>query len=80
MPVIPENCPACFENPKERHRTKQLLAQQELLFPKLYWSLKSAMYPVMNIRATGVESTVFGKNGKSNDDFNTVNGEDEEEM
>ena len=38
------------------------------------------MYPVMNIRATGVESTVFGKNGKSNDDFNTVNGEDEEEM
>jgi len=80
LPVIPENCPACFENPKERHRTKQLLAQQELLFPKLYWSLKSAMYPVMNIRATGVESAVFGKNGKSNDDFNAENGEDEEEM
>ena len=66
LPVIPENCPACFENPKERHRTKQLLAQQELLFPKLYWSLKSAMYPMMNIRATGVESSVFGKNGKLN--------------
>ena len=80
LPVIPENCPACFENPKERHRTKQLLAQQELLFPKLYWSLKSAMYPVMNIRATGIESAVFGKNGKSNDDFNAENGEDEEEM
>ena len=28
LPVIPENCPACFESPKERHRTKQLLAQQ----------------------------------------------------
>ena len=64
LPVIPENCPACFENPKERHRTKQLLAQQELLFPRLYWSLKSAMYPVMNIRATGIESAVFGKNKK----------------
>ena len=38
------------------------------------------MYPVMNIRATGVESAVFGKNGKSNDDFNAENGEDEEEM
>eukprot|EP00095_Tigriopus_kingsejongensis_P008560 snap_masked-scaffold548_size139981-processed-gene-0.14 protein:Tk08560 transcript:snap_masked-scaffold548_size139981-processed-gene-0.14-mRNA-1 annotation:"PREDICTED: uncharacterized protein LOC100175538" len=60
LPVIPENCPACFESPKERHRTKQLLAQQELLFPKLYWSLKSAMRPVMNIRATGVESIIFG--------------------
>merc|ERR1719229_2072915 len=41
LPVIPENCPACFESPKERHRTKQLLAQQELLFPRLYWSLRS---------------------------------------
>ena len=67
LPVIPENCPACFENPKERHRTKQLLAQQELLFPKLYWSLKSALHPVMNIRATGIESSVFGKNGKINE-------------
>jgi tRNA(Ile)-lysidine synthase TilS/MesJ len=23
LPVIPENCPACFEEPKERHRIKQ---------------------------------------------------------
>lgn len=28
LPIIPENCPACFEAPKERHRMKQLLAQQ----------------------------------------------------
>ena len=28
LPVIAENCPACFEEPKERHRVKQLLAQQ----------------------------------------------------
>ena len=69
LPVIPENCPACFENPKERHRTKQLLAQQELLFPKLYWSLKSALHPVMNIRATGIESSVFGKQGKVNGNY-----------
>jgi len=34
LPVIAENCPACFESPKERHRTKQVLAQQELLFPR----------------------------------------------
>ena len=34
--VCLENCPACFEVPKERHRVKQLLAHQELLFPRLY--------------------------------------------
>ncbi|CAB4061624.1 unnamed protein product [Lepeophtheirus salmonis] len=60
LPIIPENCPACFESPKERHRTKQLLAAQELLFPRLYWSLKSAMFPLMNIQATGIESKLFG--------------------
>ena len=34
LPIIAENCPACFEAPKERQRVKQLLAQQELLFPR----------------------------------------------
>lgn len=66
LPVIPENCPACFEVPKERHRTKQVLAQQELLFPRLYWSLKAAMGPLMSVDRTGVESVLFGK--KVNDD------------
>merc|ERR1712088_389442 len=59
LPVIAENCPACFESPKERHRVKQVLAQQELLFPRLYWSLKSAMHPAMNVNRTGVESALF---------------------
>ncbi|XP_070553700.1 LOW QUALITY PROTEIN: uncharacterized protein [Ptychodera flava] len=56
LPVIAENCPACFEAPKERHRTKQLLAAQELLFPDLYHSLLSAMKPLMAISRTGMES------------------------
>ena len=56
-----ENCPACFEAPKERHRIKQLLAQQELLFPRLYWNLKTALFPVMRIDRTGLESVVFGR-------------------
>ena len=67
LPVIAENCPACFEAPKERQRIKQLLAQQELLFPRLYWNLKTAIYPVMKIDKTGVESVVFGK-GCDNDE------------
>ncbi|CAL8115207.1 unnamed protein product [Orchesella dallaii] len=56
LPVIPENCPACFEAPTERHRVKQLLAQQEILFPKLYLSLRTAMRPLMAIDRCGMES------------------------
>lgn len=29
LPVINENCPACFEQPKERARVKKLLLQEE---------------------------------------------------
>ena len=68
LPIIAENCPACFEAPKERQRIKQLLAQQELLFPRLYWNLKTALYPVIRIGKTGVESVVFGKNIDVDDD------------
>lgn len=32
LPIINENCPACFEEPKERARMKKLLAREEGLF------------------------------------------------
>ena len=47
LPIIPENCPACFDDPKERHRLKQLLATQELLFPRLFDNIKRAIVPLM---------------------------------
>jgi tRNA(Ile)-lysidine synthase TilS/MesJ len=47
IPVIQENCPACFSAPKERHRVKVLLAQQENMFPSLFSSLQKAMVPLM---------------------------------
>ncbi|XP_076823513.1 uncharacterized protein LOC143469641 [Clavelina lepadiformis] len=56
LPVIPENCPACFEAPKERHRMKQLLASQEILHPRLFNSLKEAMMPLFSKSRTGMES------------------------
>jgi len=56
LPVIPENCPACFEAPTERVRVKQLLAQQELIYPNIYVSLRSAMQPLMAVNKTGMES------------------------
>ncbi|KAK3925055.1 tRNA-cytidine(32) 2-sulfurtransferase [Frankliniella fusca] len=62
LPIIAENCPACFEAPKERHRTKQLLAQQEILFPKIFWSLRSSLHPLLSFRYTGQEGAVYSKN------------------
>ncbi|CAG9819517.1 unnamed protein product, partial [Phaedon cochleariae] len=45
LPVLP--CPASPKLPKERQRIKQLLAQQEILFPKLFDSLRSALQPLL---------------------------------
>lgn len=36
LPVINENCPACFEEPKERARTKKMLSREETLYPNMY--------------------------------------------
>ena len=47
LPVISENCPACFEIPKERKRMKTLLSTQELLYINLFPNLMSAMKPLM---------------------------------
>lgn len=47
LPVITENCPACFAIPKERRRIKNLLAAQEHLNPSLFGCLLRAMKPLM---------------------------------
>lgn len=49
LPVIEENCPACFEAPKERVRCKQLLAAQEHQTPQLFNNLRAALLPCLSI-------------------------------
>ncbi|KAL9649867.1 hypothetical protein ABK040_009679 [Willaertia magna] len=77
LPVINENCPACFEIPKERHRIKNLLATQEHLFPNLYSSLQTAMKPLLekDIEVEGHKkfksSVPTNNNRRKLDDFNT---------
>ncbi|XP_041358893.1 uncharacterized protein LOC121375484 [Gigantopelta aegis] len=66
LPVIAENCPACFQAPKERHRMKQLLATQELLFPHLYHSMMAAMKPVMS-RSSAMNSSPSSDDHKGPD-------------
>lgn len=47
LPVIFENCPACFSMPMQRYQIKQLLADQERLHPQLFANLLTAMRPLM---------------------------------
>ena len=47
LPVIPENCPACFDMPTQRFYFKTLLNKEEKNNPSVYKSLLSAMRPLM---------------------------------
>ncbi len=47
LPVIYENCPACFAKPTQRQHMKMLLAREERSNPQLFKSLLSTMRPLM---------------------------------
>ena len=47
LPVIVENCPACFSKPTQREHMKQLLAAEEKQSQHIFGSLLSAMKPLM---------------------------------
>jgi selenocysteine lyase/cysteine desulfurase/tRNA(Ile)-lysidine synthase TilS/MesJ len=48
LPVINENCPACFEEPKERARVKKLLSREESLYPNFYDNMRRSLIPLMH--------------------------------
>lgn len=54
LPVIAENCPACFALPMQRQHIKALLAAQERQHPHLFANLLTAMRPLM--AAQGAEA------------------------
>ncbi len=47
LPVIFENCPACFSKPMQRYQLKQLLAGVEKDHSRVFASLRTAMKPLM---------------------------------
>ena len=47
LPVIPENCPACFAMPTQRQHMKELLAGEEGANKRLFQSLLTAMRPLI---------------------------------
>ncbi len=48
LPVIPDNCPACFSKPTKREYMKQLLAREEREHKHLFANLKNALKPLMS--------------------------------
>ena len=48
LPVVNENCPACFEEPKERARIKKLLSREETLYPNFYDNVRRSLIPLMH--------------------------------
>jgi len=48
LPVINENCPACFEAPQERRRIKKLLATEEANCPSIFSNMRRALVPLMD--------------------------------
>jgi tRNA 2-thiocytidine biosynthesis protein TtcA len=53
LPVIADNCPACFRIPTQRAHMKALLAREEQAHPKLFANLLHAMRPLMADAAGG---------------------------
>jgi len=48
LPVINENCPACFEEPKERARVKKLLSKEEGLNSSIFDNMRRALTSTMH--------------------------------
>mgnify|MGYP000939451216 CR=1 FL=1 len=65
LPVISENCPGCFEAPKERARIKMVLAAQEQLHPDLHSKLLKAMLPLMALECADGEAPILDQLGNS---------------
>lgn len=68
LPVVNENCPACFESPKERQRVKLLLASQEHIHPNLFSSMLRAMGPLMSKNSVECASSSISAGQDIDDD------------
>jgi len=47
LPIIADNCPACFSQPTQREYMKALLAREEAVLPRLFRNLRTAMAPLL---------------------------------
>ena len=69
LPIIRDNCPACFAAPKERHRIKLLLSNEEFQNNHLFASMLQAMKPLIGITsALSTKDLIEGKQFPIQDD------------
>merc|ERR1719188_2152709 len=52
LPIIAENCPACFAAPKERHKAKLLLSSLEFEHKDLFDRLLSTVTPLLDLQTS----------------------------
>lgn len=78
FPVITDNCPACFAQPKERHRMKMLLSQQEGEFPQLFPSIMKALQPLLAISSANKQDDWYRKPEKGDTRKRPGDGEPED--
>lgn len=64
LPIINENCPACYSGPTERYHVKKLLAGEEALNPALFGCLEQAMRPLMTSEGSAAVRAAAGSGGK----------------
>jgi tRNA(Ile)-lysidine synthase TilS/MesJ len=81
--VVNENCPACFEEPKERARIKKLLSKEEALYPNFYDNIKRSLLPLMHDDATAIlrsyAEEALAKSRKDDRKKSRTDGAEEEE-
>jgi len=63
LPVVMENCPACFAAPTERARMKALLASEERKNHSLFPSLLKAMRPLLDERPPVASGALSAEGG-----------------
>lgn len=50
LPIITDNCPACYSKPQQRARIKTLLQEEAKQNPNLYANIQAAMAPLLSDR------------------------------
>lgn len=72
------NSAICPEITKQRQRARQLLAQHEILFPKLFTSLRNALHPLIGFEiAEGELKSRKRLKSKDNGDGSDIETEEE---
>eukprot|EP00388_Colpodella_angusta_P001823 GDKJ01005484.1.p1 GENE.GDKJ01005484.1~~GDKJ01005484.1.p1 ORF type:complete len:269 (-),score=81.13 GDKJ01005484.1:140-841(-) len=74
LPIIADNCPACFAAPKERHRVKVVLSSLEHDHPQIHNNILKAVGSLIAKEETGRDSN----KEKSKDDSTATVGNEED--